>query len=213
MVSGRDSRYTLAWQLENLHQFPGPKVRKDGRNAKSLEQDKSVAPATAGMEPSGNRSLLWPQFSKDNTLFAASRILTQGFRWHSCGEDCAISSQENLRLQGTLHQKMVNTGPAAPKRWGHRQRSSCSVTAGPFLLLSSAFWLFRTWTLDLSLTILFFSLFNLIHPNLQNTNKTGHFSPFLHLPLHQDYVSLFIISCLDHHSSLLNGLSALLHPF
>lgn len=32
--------------------------RKDGRNAKSLEQDESVAPATAGMEPSGNRSLL-----------------------------------------------------------------------------------------------------------------------------------------------------------
>lgn len=38
--------------VRNLHQFPGPKVRKDVWNAKS------VAPATAGMELSGNRRLL-----------------------------------------------------------------------------------------------------------------------------------------------------------
>lgn len=113
-----------------------------------------------------------------------------------------LVSQENLQLQGTLHWKMVNTSPAVPKRQGRGQRGSCSLTSGLFLLSSS----------DLSLTILFFSLFNLIHPNFQNTNKTGHFSPFLHLPLHQDYVSLslawtttaaFLMAFLLH-STLLN---------
>ena len=69
-------------------------VPRDGRNAKSLEQDKSVAPATTAMETSGKRSLLCPQFSKDNTLFAASRILTRGFSGILVELPVALVSQE-----------------------------------------------------------------------------------------------------------------------
>lgn len=61
------------------------------------------------------------------------------------------------------------------------------------LLLAS--WLLRLSTLYLSLRIPP-PLPNLIYLTLQNTNRTGHFSPPLHLLLHQDQ-SAVISPCLD----------------
>lgn len=61
------------------------------------------------------------------------------------------------------------------------------------LLLAS--WLLRLSTLYLSLRIPP-PLPNLIYLTFQNTNRTGHFSPPLHLLLHQDQ-SAVISPCLD----------------